>query len=52
MFRFSDGCLEYKCLYLKYYYRNLTQRQRELIEEFAKEEQEECDKRRAASASG
>ncbi|KAG4981586.1 Chaperone protein dnaJ GFA2, mitochondrial [Glycine max] len=31
---------------------NLTQRQRELIEEFAKEEQEECDKRRAASASG
>ncbi|KAK7314294.1 hypothetical protein VNO77_39510 [Canavalia gladiata] len=31
---------------------NLTQRQRELIEEFAKEEQEEFDKRRAASASG
>ncbi|KAH1231489.1 Chaperone protein dnaJ GFA2, mitochondrial [Glycine max] len=31
---------------------NLTQRQRELIEEFAKEGQEECDKRRAASASG
>ncbi|XP_022634645.1 chaperone protein dnaJ GFA2, mitochondrial isoform X2 [Vigna radiata var. radiata] len=31
---------------------NLTQRQRELIEEFAKEEQEEFDKRRSASASG
>jgi molecular chaperone DnaJ len=31
--------------------RNLTQRQRELIEEFAKEEQGECDKR-AAGASG
>ncbi|XP_059461321.1 chaperone protein dnaJ GFA2, mitochondrial [Corylus avellana] len=30
---------------------NLTQRQRELIEEFAKEEQGECDKR-AAGASG
>ncbi|KAG4990107.1 hypothetical protein JHK87_023564 [Glycine soja] len=49
---FSVGCLEYKGLYLKCYYRNLTQRQRELIEEFAKEGQEECDKRRAASASG
>ncbi|MED6171811.1 hypothetical protein PIB30_044229 [Stylosanthes scabra] len=31
---------------------NLTPRQRELIEEFAKEEQEEFDKRRTASASG
>ncbi|CAJ1933973.1 unnamed protein product [Sphenostylis stenocarpa] len=31
---------------------NLTQRQRELIEEFAKEEQEELDKRRTASAFG
>ncbi|KAL1321186.1 hypothetical protein HN51_065911 [Arachis hypogaea] len=31
---------------------NLTTRQRELIEEFAKEEQEESDKRRTASASG
>ncbi|RDY07578.1 Chaperone protein dnaJ GFA2, mitochondrial, partial [Mucuna pruriens] len=31
---------------------NLTERQRELIEEFAKEEQEEFDKRRTASASG
>ncbi|XP_061368649.1 chaperone protein dnaJ GFA2, mitochondrial-like isoform X2 [Gastrolobium bilobum] len=31
---------------------NLTQRQRELIEEFAKEEQGEFDKGRAASASG
>lgn len=30
---------------------NLTERQRELIEEFAKEEQEESDKRKAASAS-
>lgn len=32
--------------------RNLTQRQRELIEEFAKEEQGEYDKRTAAGASG
>ncbi|KAJ7982174.1 chaperone protein DnaJ-like [Quillaja saponaria] len=32
--------------------RNLTQRQRELIEEFAKEEQGEYDRRTAASASG
>lgn len=31
---------------------NLTPRQRELIEEFAKEEQGECDKRAAAGASG
>ncbi|CAL0335152.1 unnamed protein product [Lupinus luteus] len=31
---------------------NLTERQRELIEEFSKEEQGECDKQRAASASG
>lgn len=31
--------------------RNLTQRQRELIEEFAKEEQGEFDKRAAAEAS-
>ncbi|MED6136077.1 hypothetical protein PIB30_052608 [Stylosanthes scabra] len=31
---------------------NLTPRQRELIEEFAKEEQEESDKRRTASTSG
>ena len=32
--------------------RNLTPRQRELIEEFAKEEQGEYDKRAAAGASG
>jgi hypothetical protein len=33
--------------------RNLTQRQRELIEEFQKEDQEESsDKDKAASASG
>ncbi|KAE9590474.1 putative terminal organelle assembly protein TopJ [Lupinus albus] len=31
---------------------NLTERQRELIEEFSKEEQGECDKQKAASASG
>uniref|UniRef100_A0A5B7A014 DNAJ heat shock family protein n=1 Tax=Davidia involucrata TaxID=16924 RepID=A0A5B7A014_DAVIN len=31
---------------------NLTQRQRQLIEEFAKEEQGECDKGAAAGASG
>jgi molecular chaperone DnaJ len=38
--------------YRKYVcYRTLTPRQRELIEEFAKEEQGECDKR-AAGASG
>ena len=33
-------------------YRNLTPRQRELIEEFAREEQGEYDKRAAAGASG
>lgn len=32
--------------------RNITERQRELLEEFAKEEQGEFDKERAASASG
>ena len=32
--------------------RNLTERQRELIEEFSKEEQGEFEKERAASASG
>ena len=32
--------------------RNLTQRQRQLIEEFAKEEQGEYDKGAAAGASG
>jgi len=31
---------------------NLTERQRELIEEFAKEEQGDFDKQRVASASG
>lgn len=33
-------------------YRNLTPRQRELIEEFGREEQGEYDKRAAAGASG
>lgn len=38
-------------IYLFFCYRNLTPRQRELIEEFAKEEQVEYNKR-AAGASG
>lgn len=49
--KISTECLAHNYFSI-WFFRNLTQRQRELIEEFAKEEQGEYEKQRAASGSG